>query len=207
MLDKLQWNNITAEQKTDIISKLNTTFTGLNFSAQTASLKSAELSFYKDILLLEIDDPFNSSAQAHSWYLYHENLQVYLDGSSDPIHSMNEFTKIALTEKSVVDYVHFFGFFVNGEDGPFFIIEDSNFPAIDRKKMDFLALKSIKDSCKTLKLVKISYNGFFELEGTVLYGNALFAVVFAVTPNGLIEMIDDEPLVAEIPVIKIKPNY
>jgi hypothetical protein len=41
----------------------------------------------------------------------------------------------------------------------------------------------------------------------VLYGNALFSARFSMTENGMIEMIDDEPVAADLPVRKIKPNY
>ena len=41
----------------------------------------------------------------------------------------------------------------------------------------------------------------------VLYGNALFSARFSMTENGMIEMIDDEPVAADLPVKKIKPNY
>jgi hypothetical protein len=41
----------------------------------------------------------------------------------------------------------------------------------------------------------------------VLYGNALFSARFSMSPNGMIEMIDDEPIAADLPVKKIKPNY
>lgn len=207
MLDKLHWQSIPSDKAADIISAVNNTYDGFDFTTETASVRAADLAFYKDVLLLEIEDPVKCPERGVSWFLYHEKMQVYLDGSSAPIHDMNEFGNIKITEETAAEYVYFFGFFVHGEDGPFFIIENADFPAIDKKKIDFLALKKIKDSCKKLQLVKITDEGWFELTGTVLFGNALFGVKFLVTPNGMIEMIDDEPLIAEIPVIKIKPNY
>ena len=105
-----------------------------------------------------------------------------------------------------MDYVYFFCFFVHGADGPFFIIDNADFPAINKKKTDFLLLKRIKDACKTLELSKTTDEGVFILSGSVLYGNALFGVQFAVTSNGMVEMIDDEPLVGDIPTRKIKPG-
>ena len=49
--------------------------------------------------------------------------------------------------------------------------------------------------------------GALEASAMVLYGNALFAARFSMTENGMIEMIDDEPIAADLPVKKVKPNY
>jgi hypothetical protein len=49
--------------------------------------------------------------------------------------------------------------------------------------------------------------GAYEASAMVLYGNALFSARFSMTENGMIEMIDDEPVAADLPVKKVKPNY
>ena len=49
--------------------------------------------------------------------------------------------------------------------------------------------------------------GNLEASAMVLYGNSLFSARFSISPNGMIEMIDDEPVAADLPVKKVKPNY
>lgn len=207
MLDQLEWTEVTGEQKEKIIDTINTLYEDKRFDLQSVKAKTAELTFYNDVLLLELSAGSESSKHGPFWYLYNEKLQVYLDGSSAPIHDMNENVQIAVSAENVTDYVRFFGFFVHGDKGPFFIVENADFPAFDRKKIDFLILKKIKDSCKKLELSEVSDNGFMTVSGTVLYGNGLFNAKFAVTLNGMIEMIDDDPIMDDIAVIKIKPNY
>ena len=42
--------------------------------------------------------------------------------------------------------------------------------------------------------------GFFLCDGVVFYSNALFIANFAIQPSGMIEMLDDEPIAADLPV-------
>lgn len=207
MLNRVDWMNTADEQRTSLIHAINDICDGNRYSLDTAVVRIAELPFYKEVVLVEIHDASRESLKDQSWFLFHGELIVHLDGTSKPVHDMNEVADITLTSENVADYVYFFCFFVHGADGPFFVIENADFPAIDKKKADFLVLKKIKDACKSLELSTITDEGVFILSGTVLYGNALFGVQFAVTFNGLIEMIDDEPLVGDIPARKIKPGY
>ena len=42
--------------------------------------------------------------------------------------------------------------------------------------------------------------GYFLCKAVVFYSNALFIANFAVQPSGMIEMLDDEPIVGDLPV-------
>jgi hypothetical protein len=42
--------------------------------------------------------------------------------------------------------------------------------------------------------------GHFLCNAVVFYSNALFTADFAKQPSGMIEMLDDEPIVADLPV-------
>ena len=53
-----------------------------------------------------------------------------LAGRSPPIHELNAAAPIRLTEHNVLDYVRFFGFFVRGEHGPFYVVESADDPLL-----------------------------------------------------------------------------
>jgi len=47
-----------------------------------------------------------------------------------------------------------------------------------------------------------SPNRAWEAEATILYSNALFSAEFRIMPTGMIEMVDDDPIKAELPVLR-----
>src|SRR5690606_20789932 len=54
---------------------------------------------------------------------------------------------------------------------------------------------------RPIERVGANEDGFFILEATVSYGDALFTATFQLTPTGLIEMIDDNELMADLPIL------
>ncbi|MBU0860119.1 MAG: hypothetical protein KJ667_09280, partial [Alphaproteobacteria bacterium] len=42
--------------------------------------------------------------------------------------------------------------------------------------------------------------GFYLCDAVVFYSNALFLANFAIQPTGMIEMLNDEPIAADLPV-------
>ena len=112
-----------------------------------------------------------------------------------------------MTEQNVIEYLRFFCYFVHGDEGPFLIVEDIDHPAIDQTKLEEGMRKVIQDAVRPAAFEGATGEGALEASAMVLYGNALFAARFSMTENGMIEMIDDEPIAADLPVKKIKPNY
>lgn len=215
MLDRVDWFELEDLQKIETVNKMNKDFSvtidhqfpGMKFNPETTRVMQAELPFYEGGYLMEICDEAANDLRGPLWFVCIEERMLFLNGSSAPIHDMNETAAILLTQETVVDYVHFFCFFVHGDEGPFLVLEDVEFPAIDQEKNDAASLKLIQESCRTMELTEVRANGFFIVKGTILYGNALFDADFAVTEDGMIEMIDDGPIAVDIHVRKVKPNY
>ena len=96
---------------------------------------------------------------------------------------------------------------MHGDEGPFLIVEDINHAALDQSKLEDNMRKIIEDAIRPAMFEGKTDAGALETSAMVLYGNALFSARFSMTENGMIEMIDDEPVAADLPVRKIKPNY
>ena len=90
----------------------------------------------------------------------------------------------------------FFCFFVHGDKGPFLIAEDASalkLPDSIRPEVKEL----INDSVTPATFNGMTSDNKYDCSGMVYYGTSLFSAQFHVYPNGLIEMVDDEPIVQD----------
>lgn len=178
-----------------------------NANPETAMVEWAQLPFYNAIALVRINDTAWPPNTGPFWFLAKQGRMFHLDGTSAPIHDANEADPIKVTEDNCLEYLRFFCYFVHGDEGPFLIVEDIDHPALDRSKLEAGTRKVIEDALRVAAFEGQTEDGHFETSAMVLYGNALFSARFSMSENGMIEMIDDEPVAADLPVKKIKPNY
>jgi ankyrin repeat protein len=111
-----------------------------------------------------------------------------LNGTSPPIHNFNP-SRLVLTQENVRQYLHFFCFFVRGQEGPFFILEDS---AAARLSAATTAPDRAKIAAAAMPAWLVSeQEGDFNFLARVFYGNGIFSAYFTVRSAGLIEMPED----------------
>ena len=98
----------------------------------------------------------------------------------------------------MLDYLRFFCFFVRGEEGPFYIAEemdDANLP----NDMDEATSGVLESVIRPASYEGTNEQGHYLCNAVVFYSNALFYADFAVQKSGMIEMLDDEPIAADLP--------
>ena len=125
---------------------------------------------------------------------------VILDGTSPPIHELNKRLSLNLIDSVVADvYLRFFCGFVWGEEGGFWVIE----PGIQIPWLDGAdaGLKSETEE----KILPIRYTGTDDrgnlgFHASILYSTACCEARFQVQPHGMVEMTEDSPLMADLPV-------
>lgn len=103
-----------------------------------------------------------------------------------------------------MEYLRFFCFFVRGEEGPFYIAESMEDPGMPTE-MDDTTRSVIEGTVRPASFEGMNEQGHFLCDAVVFYSNALFIANFAVQPTGMIEMLDDEPIAADLPVKIDKP--
>ncbi|MBB5708672.1 hypothetical protein [Sphingopyxis panaciterrulae] len=128
---------------------------------------------------------------ASAAFLYGPYGAHELDGTSALIHDVNEGGALDVsTADLAADYLRFFCSAVRGDEGPFFLIEDS-------ERFALLSGSAFPDAGLAAHArpvaVRQTATGW-DLEAFVYYGDALFASRFSLDATGLVEMIDDEPL-------------
>lgn len=197
------WNMVSGSDLAPFLKQINPINGQFNLSEETASVAWRQLPFYKNVALIRVHDSSWGETIKPFWFLAKQGGQIFhLDGTSAPIHEANEAGPVKVTEANALDYLRFFCMFVHGDDGPFLIIESMENPAMPTEAMADGMRQAIADS-----IVPAAYEGKtdsdeFDCTGIVLYGNALFSARFAITHDGMIEMTDDDPIAADLPVDK-----
>ena len=171
------------------------------------AMRVAPLAFYPDHLLVDIQvsAPTGEGPKPAIASLVFGPCGVsLLDGTSTPIHELNRATAIKLDgEAAQLGYLRFFCAFVRGEEGPFLVIEqesDLRFaPDVSATAKAELTGALFAPRAAAVTGGPDGSQGF---EAVVHYGPALFKSQFAVEPNGMIHMIEDDPVAQEVPLLR-----
>ncbi|AXI47321.1 hypothetical protein C1J03_15670 [Sulfitobacter sp. SK012] len=156
-----------------------------------------KLPWYDDVTLFQLFDPSFANPKLRIYYLEHQGNLYWLNGTSPPIHEINAKAPIKVNEANVLDYLRFFTFFVRGEEGPFYLCEHKDDPMIpSHAKIE----KIIDGVVRPNTFEGMNDKGHYLCDGVVFYSNAIFIANFAVQPSGMVEMLDDEPIAADLPV-------
>ena len=193
------WAPVEGEYLQGFLEQINPIDGKYKVSAQTTKVAWRQLPFYDNVALVRVQDPMWSPANLVIYYLTKEGNLFRLNGTSPPIHEVNAQAPVKITEDNVLEYLRFFCFFVRGEEGPFLIAETLDDPYIPQTA-DPKTKSVIEGTVRPATYEGKNEQGFYLCDAVVFYSNALFIANFAIQPSGMIEMLDDEPIAAELPV-------
>lgn len=193
-----KWNEVKDTELDGFLGQIGTIDGRLNTDKATTSVAWRQLPFYDQVALVRVKDETWEPSNLVVYYLTSQGKLTRLDGTSPPIHMINAEAPVKVTEENVIDYLRFFCFFVRGEDGPFLIAEDIDDPAMP-KGLDAQTQKVIEGTLRPATYEGKNEQGHFLCDAIVFYSNALFIANFAVEPTGMIQMLDDDPVAADLP--------
>ncbi|NJL27641.1 MAG: hypothetical protein HC897_06935 [Thermoanaerobaculia bacterium] len=156
------------------------------------------LPWYENAVLIHVSTGSSSANNIRFFYLSLRGDLFRLNGTSPPIHEVNAKAPIRINDQNVLDYLRFFCFFVHGEQGPFYIAETLDDPLLPRH-MDAATKSVIEGTVRPASFEGLNKEGFFLCEAVVYYSNALFIASLTVQPSGMVNMLDDEPIAADLP--------
>ena len=192
------WNAGQGEELAGFLDQINPIDGKYRVSAESTQVEWRMLPFYDQVALIRVKDPNWTNQKLTIYYLTDQGNLFRLNGTSPPIHEVNAKAPIKVTEENVLEYLRFFCFFVRGEEGPFYVaesMEDSNMPT----DMDETTRSVIEGTIRPATFEGVNEQGHYLCDAVVFYSNALFIANFAVQPTGMIEMLDDEPIAADLP--------
>lgn len=196
--DDDKWNAVNEAEKQGFFDKVGTIDGKHECNGDTTEIHWRQLPFYKAVALVRLRDPNWDPANLGVYYLTNKGELTRLDGTSPPIHMMNAEAPIKVTEENVLEYLRFFCFFVRGEEGPFLISETME--SYGLPNMDEGTQKAVEGVMRPASYEGKNADGHFLCDAIVFYSNALFLSNFAIQPSGMIEMMEDDPLVTDLPV-------
>lgn len=167
---------------------------------ENSRIHLCSLSWYPGYHLIRIHNPLWSPKSLFLYYLMDGDRKLYrLSGVASPVHEVNANAPVRLNPDNVLDYLVFFCFFVRGEEGGFFILESMDDPLIPHN-INPNVRAVFEGTIRRATYEGRNFRGEFLCDAVVSYSNALFIANYAVKPTGEIEMEDDEPIAADLPV-------
>jgi hypothetical protein len=191
------WQVADAEFSTRILSQVTPIYGKYPVVHPPTQVWRSRLKFYDDsVLLVRIRDPRWKHKNLFVYYLLRGSDIYALNGASPPIHELNAKAPVRLNETNVLDYLRFFCFFVRGEEGPFYIVENASDPFLPE---DPLVRQIVTGTARPATFEGMDHTGAFLCSAVVYYSNAIFIANFAIEPAGMVRMLDDEPIAADLP--------
>lgn len=190
------WRAPTEEERGTLLRMITPVDTRFHASART-HVAFTMLPWYADGPLVRLVDPAWGDVSVH--YLAINGDLFRLEGTSMPIHDANLRAPVQLTPANVLEYLKFFCYFVRGADGPFFLLERIDHPILTFE-MDETTQLEFEAAARPARYEGLSESGNHLCSGVVFYGSGFFEARFEVQPTGMVEMLDDAPLAAALPV-------
>ena len=199
MYEDNNWAAVTGDELEGFLGQIGQIDGKYATSAQSTEVSYRMLPFYDQVALIRLKDRSWGKPKLAIYYLTMEGNLFRLNGTSPPIHEVNAKAPVKITEENVLAYLRFFCFFVRGEEGPFLIAETMEDPYIPAN-LDPKTRTVIEGTVRAASYEGKNEQGYFMCDAVVYYSNALFIANFAVQPSGMIEMLDDEPIAADLAV-------
>lgn len=179
-----RWTRMTREQAEKIIALLTGREDALVFSTEATDVSWLELPFYKNYRLYRLTN-YATMPVFSMTYLSNGSEFIALDGTANPIYTVDEKEPLTLVQDTVVPYLEFFFGNVQGSEGEVYLIRDPlKMPFID--SFTPAQKQSILQSFRPLNVVSDTNTNSFRVSGTLHYGGGLLAATIVVQPDGKI---------------------
>ena len=193
------WSPVGGQELADLLKYIGPIDGRIDVSPSTTNVARRKLDFYDRVEMIRVKDPAWQPRNLFVYYLADAGKLFRLNGTSPPIHEVNAKAPVRITEDNCIDYLEFFCFFVRGEEGPFLIaqsMEDTYVP----KQIDDKTRMVLEGTIRPALVNDIDAEGNIFVDAVVYYSNALFTAEFRIEPTGMVEMRDDQPIAADLPV-------
>lgn len=173
--------------------------------ADPLGARRMELPWYDDVDLAELAlGQFDTPAR---WLLLREGKHWrLLDGTSPPLHALNQRRLRPLDAVLALEYLVFFCAIVHGNDGAFRVLRQPG--RITWAQQADAALQAQCDALwRAPRLLAVpppaeaAVDAGFRYECQMKYANALFISELQVLPSGMVRMLRDQPFAADLPVL------
>lgn len=182
-----------------LLKDINPVLDGADFAPATATLLAQEIGFYPGYRFIEVAD-YEQHPPRRRFVIHKAGTAMPMNGSNEPIYSLNSKAPLKLSDATVVEYVRFFFANVRGRHGRFLITE-----TVDdiqwREEPPPAARKAIGKILVPLTLTGREPDGGYRLSACMMFKDSLFKAAILVRHDGVVSLSDEELLIEDMPVL------
>jgi hypothetical protein len=186
---------LSSEAAEPIIKEANNLINHSPFDEEQCTVRSEELSFYRNAKRVEIFIPYSLPPITYEFILTPDGLKK-LDGTREAFNEINRNAGLELNDDTIVPYVKFVLSRLSGEDDSFKLIETRH-DVVFTDNISFFTFLFL-----LLRLFKVNFtftNNEYSITAPVLYDNHLYRAEIRVTEAGEIDITGEKLLLKGVP--------
>ena len=192
----MHWQRLDRDTSVKVIDSVKSSENAGLFSVGTSEVQRGRLAFYKDYSVYKVTN-FASLPSFSFEYLSDGTFFHYLDGTEEPIHTVNDKGMLTLDKTNVMDYLAFYFAHVGGDEGDIIVINNPH----DMPMLDSLDAEAYDAVFSQHQLAKIHYDGGFdayEIETDLYSDSQLVRAQIEVTTKGRVKIKGQKMIMHEV---------
>lgn len=196
-LGDYQWRSVNRNMRDRIANEQELIDGTYQVKHHNTEIQAVRCSWNSNVALVKLTNRSWGNPKLAVYYLFVNGKDLYrLDGTSTPIHAVNRQVGLQISsEAEAKDYLRFFGFFVRGEEGPFYVFEDSSDPILPQNST---VKTEAEKHARNISLRETTGNSF-KFKAIMFYSNAIFEAQMEVKKDGMVSMTDDLAVAVDLP--------
>ena len=155
----MHWQRLDRDNTIQVLNAVKSADNEGMFSLGTSEVQSARLPFYKDYTTYKITS-FASLPSFTFQFLSDGTFFHYLDGTEDPIHTVNDKGVLNLTEHNILEYLSFYFAQVGNDEGDEVIVVTT---PNDIPSLDSLNPEAYDSAVNNYKAPEVTHNSESEI--------------------------------------------
>lgn len=176
------WTRLNREQANEVLDKLSGHRDAVVFSKDVTEVSWRNVPFYTHYKVFRLVN-YATMPTFSMTYLSNGEDYIALDGTANPIYTVNDKNPIQLHQNNVIAYLDFFFANVQGSEGDVFIIKDPSRTPFMRA-LSPNQQQSVTSGFKPLQVTPDPESNSYKVTGTLYYGGGLIRAVIIVTRDG-----------------------
>src|SRR5690606_36687122 len=199
-MPQVEWEKLDAPDVPVFLDEINPHIEPIPFNPDSTTIRKRRLPFYPDYAFLEMTD-LSAIPSVRKYAIYKKDDVNVVNWTNQTIYDVNEKAPVRLDDKNVADYIRFFFTYVRGRHGRFIVIE-----SVDeihwRTEPPAQGRKVIQEMVHPIKILSKDEDGTYKAEAFMLFKDSLFKTVVHVTPDGMVNLSEEELKIEGMPIVQ-----
>lgn len=192
----MNWQRLDRETSVKVIESVKSDANAGLFSVGTSEVQRARMPFYKDYFIYKVTN-YASLPSFSFEYLSDGTFFHYLDGTEEPIHTVNDKGVLTLDRHNVLQYLDFYFAHVSGDDGEVVLINNPH----DMPLLESLDPAAYDAVFSQHKPAEIHYDGDFnayEIQADIYKDAQLVRASIEVNTKGRVTIKNQKMVMREV---------